>query len=134
MEKVCFILDREDLAENGKIYSFAMVWMQMYKNHAVTPGFYFEDIEYVGDGMRELGFRMDAFESLKALGYAENINSLTDWKRILKKITDVQLLGNAIYSQWRYWNHWAMAPMDEDDYQWFVESFARLAELTKDSY
>ena len=37
----------------------------MYKNHAAVPQRYFELAELVGDGMADLGFEMDAGESMR---------------------------------------------------------------------
>lgn len=67
-------------------------------------------------------------EAFPTSGALKNTASL---KKILDQI-DIQTLGNAIYSRWRYFNHWNMAPMDEDDYEWFIVAFSRLAELASD--
>lgn len=120
------------LASNRKIRRFALIWQQMYQNHASIPYNFFDDIEFLAEGLSDLGFVMDCGESMKELFPNLNIGELEVWKRILPQIDDIQILGNAIYSQWRYWNHWSMSPMQEDDdYQWFVLAFARLAELTE---
>lgn len=120
------------LASNRKIRRFALIWQQMYQNHASIPYNFFDDIEFLAEGLSDLGFVMDCGESMKKLFPNLNIGELDVWKRILPQIDDIQILGNAIYSQWRYWNHWSMSPMQEDDdYQWFVLAFARLAELTE---
>lgn len=120
------------LAAKSKIYVFAMVWKQMYRNHANTPFDYFEDPMFVGNGMAELGFSMDCGKSLEENYYEANLGLRGNkWKNILKKI-DLMTLGNSIYSQWRYFNHWHEAPMCEEDFQWFVLSFTKLAELTQD--
>ena len=119
------------LASNKKIHNFAMIWMQMYKNYKTTPFYYFEDNSFIGEGMAALGFEMDCGNSLEAA--FPNSNALNDneaLKRIMPLI-DIQLLGNAIFSQWRYYNHWAMAPMEDKNFLWFVLAFERLAELTK---
>ena len=120
------------LASKEKIRRFALVWQQMYLNHKTIPLSFFEDVSLMGEGMADLGFEMDCGKSLERA--FPDINALGDstaLERIINQI-DLQTLGNAIFSQWRYWNHWSMAPMDEDDYQWFVISFSRLAELAED--
>lgn len=124
-------IPEQRLAAKSKIYVFAMIWMQMYRNHANTPFDYFEDPIYVGNGLAELGFSMDCGESLEE-NYPEANLELrgNKWKKILKNI-DLATLGNTIYAQWRYFNHWHEAPMSEEDFQWFVLSFAKLAELTQ---
>lgn len=119
------------LANKKKIRCFALVWQQMYKNHASIPGNFFEDVEFVGEGLAGLGFEMDAGESLKrAFPGVDAFQDNTALQRIIEQL-DIQTLGNAIFSQWRYWNHWSMGKMEEPDYEWFVIAFARLAELTK---
>ena len=118
-----------DIADKKKIRRFALVWCEMYKHHATIPGYFFEDIEFMGESLSELGFIMDCGES------AENafpgVGVLNDNEALQSVIDqfDIQTLGNAIYSQWRYFNHWSMAPMEEKDYQWFVIALSRLAEL-----
>lgn len=123
---------RRMLADKKKIRRFALVWGQMYKNHAAVPQRYFELAELVGDGMADLGFEMDAGESMRrAFPEADAFHDNEALKGISSKV-DLQTLGNAIFSRWRYWNHWAMGPMQEADFEWFVIAFSRLAELAED--
>ncbi len=117
------------LADKKEIRRFALVWRELYKNHAAIPGYFFENIEFMGESLSDLGFVMDCGESVKRAFPGVNVFDDNEaFHRVMNQL-DIQLLGNAIYSQWRYWNHWAMAPMDEDDYQWFVIALSRLAEL-----
>lgn len=118
------------LASNQKIRRFALLWMQMYKNHKSIPGYYFDDSAFVGEGLADLGFEMDCGKSINEAFPSCHISDYMTWKRIVNQIDSVQLLGDTIFSQWRYWNHWSMSPMEEEDYQWFVLAFSRLAELT----
>lgn len=39
--------------------------------------------------------------------YGNAANTFEALERIVGEITDIPLLGSAIYSQWRYFNHWA---------------------------
>lgn len=124
-------IKRAPLANKQKIRRFALVWQQMYLNHKTTPFFFFEDTSFVGDGMADLGFEMDCGKSLEeAFPGTRAFQDNAALERIIKQI-DLQTLGNAIFSQWRYWNHWSMSPMKEENFQWFVIAFSRLAELTK---
>lgn len=118
------------LASNKRIHTFAMIWMQMYKNHALTSFNFFEDIQFVGESLSDLGFEMDCGESINRLLPDLNISEYDTFKMVINQITDIQVLGNAIYSQWRYWNHWSCSLMEEKDFEWFVLAFSRLAELT----
>lgn len=124
-------IKRVPLADNQKIRRFALVWKQMYMNHKTIPFSFFEDQAFIGDGLADLGFEMDCGKSLEMA--FPGINAFQDntaLERIVEQL-DLQTLGNAIFSQWRYWNHWSMSPMEEENFQWFVIAFARLAELTK---
>lgn len=124
-------IKRTPLASKEKIRRFALMWRQMYINHKTIPFHFFEEKEFLGDGLADLGFEMDGGKSLEEA--FPGINAFRDnaeLERIIKQI-DMQTLGNAIFSQWRYWNHWSMSPMREEDFQWFVITFGRLAELAK---
>ncbi len=117
------------LANKEKIRCFALVWQQMYTNYKTIPFRFFEEKEFLGDGLADLGFEMDGGKSLEEAFPGTNVlRDNAELERIIKQI-DIQTLGNAIFSQWRYWNHWSMSPMREEDFQWFVIAFARLAEL-----
>ncbi len=118
------------LASKQKIRRFALIWEQMYKNHASIPGNFFEDVVFVGEGLADLGFEMDCGESLKRVFPNCNLGDYGALQRVIDQL-DIQTLGNAIFSQWRYWNHWSMARMEEQDFQWFVLAYSRLAELAE---
>ena len=47
------------LADNKRIRAFALVWEQMYRNHANIPFVFFEDMAFIGEGLADLGFVMD---------------------------------------------------------------------------
>lgn len=123
-------IKRAALANNYKIHRFALLWRQICKNHTSFSFNVFDDAEFIGEGLADLGFVMDCGESFKAAFLNLNLGDYESWKRIVNQIDSVELLGNAIFSQWRYWNHWSMAPMEEADFEWFVLAFGRLAELT----
>ena len=119
------------LANKQKIRRFALIWQQMYLNHKTIPFAFFEEQLFLGDELAELGFEMDCGKSLEDMFPGVNaFNNNAELEKILSEI-DLQTLGNAIFSQWRYWNHWSMAPMEENDFQWFVKAFSRLAELAE---
>jgi len=118
------------LADKRKIRRFALIWEHMYKNHTSIPGTFFEDVEFMGKGLADLGFNMDCGESIERMFPGNNIfRDNAALQRIINQL-DIQTLGDAIFSQWRYWNHWSNAPMEEADFQWFVITLSRLAELT----
>lgn len=117
------------LADNKRIRAFALVWEQMYRNHANIPFGFFEDMAFIGFGLADLGFVMDCGETMKrAFSGVDVFKDNEALKRIMDQV-DLQTLGNAIFSQWRYWNHWSMGRMEESDFEWFVIAYSRLAEL-----
>lgn len=77
------------------------------------PQFADEMIEYVtlvdhyfADDCNDLGFDMDCGQAFQA----KYKNAAYDWgtlDRIIDDVKDADLLGSAIYSRWRYYNHWA---------------------------
>ena len=120
-----------DIADTRKIHEYAVFWANMYKHHNNIPFFYFRDNPVLGFNLGDLGFIMDCGNSYCDYFGEMEIPDLETLRKFLPEMS-IEILGNLIYSQWRYWNHWSdYDPMREDDYQWFVESFERLAELTK---
>lgn len=125
-------MSKRKLANNRDIMRFALVWEQMYRSHRTIPGVFFEEPLFVADGLASLGFEMDCGEafSKKFCNFPLPGQNLKEWQKMLDKI-DIQTLGNTIFSQWRYFNHWNPTPMNETDFQWFVMSFAHLAKLAE---
>ena len=80
-----------------------------------------------------LGFNMDSFESFnKKYGNDFEDRCVKDGlEKAFSLISDYQILGNAIYSKWRYYTHWATDPIAEFDANWFKAAFKRLKELRK---
>ncbi|WP_317853942.1 hypothetical protein [Chakrabartyella piscis] len=118
------------LANPKKIHQFALVWIELYKHYETVPFYFFEDIEFVGEGLADLGFIMDCGESFNRQFPHSHMDDLQFNQRELNQL-DLQTLGNTIFSQWRDWNHWRMAPMEAKDFEWFVVTLSGLAELTK---
>ena len=109
---------------------FAWFWMNMYKYHNVIPFYNFKDGVYLGIALQDMGFEMDSGNSYYKKFGVERLPDLATLKRQLPDM-DIQLLGNLIFSQWRYWNHWSdYEIMEEKDYDWFVAAFERLVELS----
>ncbi len=80
------------------------------------------------------GFKMDCGHSLIDAVSSEDalFNDLGAFKRAIAKVDDPMIVGNAIFSQWRYFNHWACSAPTPEDMRWFELAFARLAELAAD--
>ena len=120
------------VTNRGMIHWFARTWSYMFRDHERLPFYYFEEGRFIGEGLRELGFEMDSGQSFCEI-FGVNVVPAEpeDLKNFLNdsRMT-VWLLGTLIFSYWRYWNHWANAPMEDKDFEWFAVAFDRLAEMT----
>ena len=54
-----------------------------------------------------------------------------DAQRELFENIELQTLGNHLLSYWRYWNHWAMADMDEAAYEYFIKCLDKMMDLAR---
>ncbi len=116
--------------DNKKIYKFAIKWRDKFME---------EDIDYthlvgkmLADECKELGFIMDCGKSFIDR-YPKAFNDYRILEDIIDNVDDMKMLGSAIYSQWRYYNHWAYNSADilkTQNRKWFVLAFNRLASLT----
>ena len=77
-----------------------------------------------------LGFEMDCGDSFQRKYGEEAFCSEEAFARIVDTITDVKVLVSGIFSQWRYYNHWAESSKAlYDAVGWFKLAFNRLNEL-----
>lgn len=77
-----------------------------------------------------LGFEMDCGASFAA--YDEKArNTQGGLSSVIKEVDDMKILGAALFSQWRYFNHWSYGPATEKDKEWFLTILRRMQELTK---
>jgi hypothetical protein len=86
-----------------------------------------------GRGLAEdcerLGFKMDRGESFVS-AYDVSWDSIPE---MIDTVGDPQILGNAIYSCWRYFNHWAWDPneiCEPENRKLFIIALARLADIS----
>ena len=54
-----------------------------------------------------LGFEMDCGQSFIKTCGEEAWRSVDALQRIIDSITNTKMIGSVIFSQWRYFNHWA---------------------------
>lgn len=122
------------VALNGKkdVYNFAMKWSKKFFDPSIN---YIELVDhYLADDCSALGFEMDcgyAFEE-KFEKAAYDARALD---KIIENVNDISLLGSAIYSRWRYFNHWvydATEIFSMPNRSWLIIALNRLAELCKD--
>ena len=78
----------------------------------------------------EFGFKMDTGEVIEALypsaSYDEGL-----LKSVIDEIDDIDLLGSAVFSRWRYYMHWAMGGETIlNAREWFITVLERMVYLT----
>ena len=83
------------------------------------------------DACISLGFEMDCGQSFIAAYGEETWRSLAKLSAIIEKIDDINLIGSALFSQWRYYNHWSYSDASDEDREWFLILFKRLNDLAK---
>lgn len=114
-----------------QIYAFAVKWIDKFRDENVD---YIELVDhYMADDCAALGFRMDCGHAFGHV-YGKAVNDAGELEKIINSITDIPLLGSAVYSQWRYFNHWAYSGaeiLQPKNREWFILALNRLAELTK---
>lgn len=77
-----------------------------------------------------LGFEMDCGESFIAAYGDKAWLSCRELLSVIDKVDDVKILGSALFSKWRYFNHWAYGPATEENKEWFLIILRRMQQLT----
>jgi hypothetical protein len=92
----------------------------------------FIESERFAEDCRNLGFEMDCFESFnRSAGRDVSANDNRLAEEFIATCDDYRALGNAIFSQWRYYNHWASDVKAEFNTMRFRLAFKRLLELAE---
>ena len=80
---------------------------------------------------RKYGFEMDIGQSfIEAYGECA-WHHLDCLEPIIDKVDDINIIGSALFSKWRFFNHWSCSPPEEDDIKWFLLLFRRLRDLSE---
>lgn len=113
-----------------QIHDFAVKWCDKFRDQNIN---YIELVDHwMADDCVALGFEMDCGHAFsERYGQAANNHEALD--RIIDDVTDISLLGSAIYSQWRYFNHWAYDAaeiLEPQNRAWFILALSRLALLS----
>ena len=88
------------------------------------------DSPFFPDECWSLGFEMDCGKSFVDACGGEAWRSHRELSEAIEKINDVEILGSALFSQWRYFNHWSYGHATEEDKEWFLIILRRMQELT----
>jgi len=111
------------------IKEFTEKWLERFQDPNIC---YIELVEhYFADDCQALGFEMDCGHAFHE-HYGNAINNADELLKIIDEIDDIRLLGSAIYSQWRYFNHWAYSGaeiLEPKNREWFIIALKRLDKL-----
>lgn len=112
--------------------AFAQKYIDFFENewgHGERARYNLFDDTTFANECWSLGFEMDCGHSfIKAMG--EDLwNSSEGLAERVHEIDDVKFIGSAIFSQWRYFNHWSYSGPTDDNIEWFKIMFHRLREL-----
>lgn len=112
------------------IHAFAIKWVEKFSDSTID---YIEFVDrYMADDCEALGFKMDCGNSFSEI-YGKAVFDYEELKLIINRISDISLLGSAIYSRWRYFNHWAYdaaSILEEKNRKWFLLALDRLMQLS----
>ena len=111
------------------IHDFAIKWLDIFGSPNVNYQAIFDCITMV-ENCREIGFIMDGGQAFSAK-YGRAANDYKELKKIIHEVTDISLLGSAIFSRWRYFNHWSESGFTDGDRDWFILSLQQLIVLSK---
>ena len=118
------------MVDMKQIHDFAIKWSDKFRNRAIN---YTELIDhYMADECVALGFEMDCGHAFERV-YGNAVYNSNDLDKVIDDITDIALLGSAIYSRWRYFNHWAYDGAEilkPENRSWFILALSRLALLS----
>ncbi|WP_373484077.1 hypothetical protein [Acetobacterium sp.] len=118
------------MADMKQVYDFAVKWCDKFRDEKVN---YIELVDhYLADDCDALGFEMDCGNSFAEV-YGDAEHNYEELNRIIDTVTDIKLLGSAIYSRWRYFNHWAYNGEEILEFKnrsWFILALSRLSLLS----
>lgn len=123
------------MADNKIIHEFAVEWFCKFRD-AKTTGYDLAENPTFADSCFSFDFKMDCGEAF-ITAYSQNeFHDYRELDKIINSINDIPLLGSAIFSKWRYFNHWEYSSEEiakADNRAWFITALSRLERLTASS-
>ena len=121
------------MVEMKQIHEFAVKWRDKFRDQNIN---YIELVDhFMADDCAVLGFEMDCGHAFsEKYGQAASNHEALD--KIIDDVTDILLLGSAIYSQRRYFNHWAYDGakiLEPQNRAWFILALSRLVLLSEEN-
>lgn len=117
------------MADMMQVYELAIKWLEKFQDPNIN---YLELIDGdMGEKCRALDFEMDCGHAFEEK-YGDAVHDSEELGRIIDCVDNIPLLGSAIYSRWRYFNHWAYSGaeiLEPENREWFILALTRLAGL-----
>lgn len=124
--------ERNAMPRGKDICEFADKWISKFEDQKIN---YVDLVDhYLADDCEAMGFEMDCGEGFGEKYGGASFDSVR-LKRVIGEVDDIMLLGSAIYSRWRYFNHWAYSAEDilePKNREWFIIALTRLKELANE--
>ena len=116
------------------VHQFACKWLDRFRDPNVN---YIELVDEPGmaDDCFSLGFEMDCGNAFSEK-YAVAFDDSRALSKIIKEVTNIPLLGSAVFSKWRYFNHWTYSGaeiLEPENREWFIITLSRLRELSEET-
>lgn len=116
-----------------KVHNFAVKWLDKFRNQEIC---YIELAgHYLDEDCDALGFEMDSGKEFSER-YGSGVYDYKELKKMIDHVNDIELLGSAIYSRWRYFNHWAddgKEILEDGNRSWFILVLKRLLVLSAEN-
>ena len=111
------------------VFNFALKWYNKFNDNNTSCD-ELVSLDLAND-CNLIGFQMDCGHAFSDK-YQNASYDVKQLELVIDQITDIPLLGSAIYSKWRYFNHWAYLPdeiLEEENRKWFLVALNRLMQL-----
>lgn|GEM_PF-1468057 len=97
---------------------------------SIESKYHFFDRDEFPEDCRKLGFEMDCGHSFQEEYGESTFYDNRALMNVLNQIDSIQLIGNALFSQWRYYNHWdSPSNANPDTKEWFLLLLRRLRSI-----
>ena len=121
----------ETSASKKEIITFAQKYIDFFEKEFGSDESkykFFGEVEFAEE-CEALGFEMDcgtSFDQAAKELWNENESAETN----IAKFNDIKILGNKLYSEWRYYNHWdSPSHANEGTKKWLLILLRRLVSL-----
>lgn len=113
------------------LHEFAEEYLEIYSD--LEENYYYLENEFA-DRCEYLDLKMDCGKGYERL-FPDTLQDLGKFENSLEIVKDPELLGSAIFSQWRYVTYWSgegFQGLKNEFYRsWFIMAFKKLKELTE---